>query len=291
MEFRHEVVIPDDDLPFKMFIFEGRDGNYRVTKHWHRSVEIFLVKKGNIDFYIDSRQYSLYEDDFVLVNPNDVHSIESPEPNITIVLQFPLECFDGYMEEGPYIMFMKKSEKDNRELAGLVTDLYRTYENREYGYRLLVKSRFFELLHLLVTRFRVDQVDKAVIQQKRHLSKLSKVTQYMKENYNQELVLEDVAGRFGFSPTYLSRIFQKYAQVGYRTYLIDLRVKYAFRELVNTNHTISEIAMEHGFPDSRSMAKAFKKRYGCLPSEYRKRMNGGDEIQETKKVQESAISR
>lgn len=276
MEFRHEVVIPNDDMPFKMFIFEGKDGNYRVTKHWHRSVEIFLVKEGNIDFYINSTQYSLYEDDFVLVNPNDVHSIESPEPNITIVLQFPVECFDGYVDDDPYIMFAKRSAGDNQALAELVTDLYRIYETQEYGYKLMVKARFFELLHLLLTRFRVEQVDKAVLQQKKHLSKLSRVTQYMKENYSEELVLEDVARQFGFSPTYLSRMFHKYAQVGYRTYLMDLRVKYAFRELVNTGHTISEIAMEHGFPDSRSLSKAFKKRYGCLPSEYRKRMNGGD---------------
>lgn len=275
MEFRHEVVIPNDDMPFKMFIFEGKDGNYRVTKHWHRSVEIFLVKKGNIDFYINSTQHSLYEDDFVLVNANDVHSIESPDPNITIVLQFPVECFDGYMDDDPYITFIKQSEEDNRALAALVTDLYQIYERQEYGYKLLVKARFFELLHMLLTRFRVEQVDKAVLQQKRHLSKLSKVTQYMKQNYNEELALEEVAYRFGFSPTYLSRMFHKYAQVGYRTYLMDLRVKYAFRELVNTSHTISDIAMEHGFPDSRSLAKAFKKRYGCLPSEYRKRMTGG----------------
>ena len=38
MEFRHEVVIPNEDLPFKMFIFEGKDGNYKVSTHWHQSV-------------------------------------------------------------------------------------------------------------------------------------------------------------------------------------------------------------------------------------------------------------
>ena len=58
MEFRHEVVIPNEDLPFKMFIFEGKDGNYKVSTHWHQSVEIFLVTEGTIDFYIDSHYFS-----------------------------------------------------------------------------------------------------------------------------------------------------------------------------------------------------------------------------------------
>ena len=56
MDFRYETVIPNDDLPFRMFIFEGRDGNYRVSKHWHQSVELFLVLEGALDFFINSRQ-------------------------------------------------------------------------------------------------------------------------------------------------------------------------------------------------------------------------------------------
>ena len=112
--------------------------------------------------------------------------------------------------------------------------------------------------------------DQKIIQQKRHLDKLSNITAYMKANYNQEITLEDVARRFGFSPTYLSRIFKRYADVSYKTYLLDLRTEYSLREMLNTDHSLSSIAVNHGFPDSRAFAKAFFKRYGCLPSEYRK---------------------
>ena len=54
MDFRYETVIPNDDLPFRMFIFEGRDGNYRVSKHWHQSVALFLVLEGELDFFINA---------------------------------------------------------------------------------------------------------------------------------------------------------------------------------------------------------------------------------------------
>ena len=92
----------------------------------------------------------------------------------------------------------------------------------------------------------------------------------MKEHYKEELSLTQVSQMFGFSPTYLSRIFQKYGEVSYRTYLINLRVEYALKDLKNTDHEIGEIAINHGFPDSRAFAKAFKKRYGCVPRDYRK---------------------
>ena len=273
MDIRHELVIPNTDLPFRLFIFEGSEGNYKVTKHWHHSVEIFLVLEGEIDFFINNRHLSLSEQDFVLVNSNEVHSIECPNPNITIVLQIPGEMFDGFMGDESYVDFKKKGEAQNKKLTNLVISMWTIYEKQEYGCSLKVKSLFYEFLFLLVTEFKAENMDKEVIRQKRQLDKLSHVTQYMRENYDQELNLNEVALRFGYSPTYLSRIFRKYAQINYRTYLIDLRVKYAVRELVESDHEIGTIAMNHGFPDSRAFSKAFKKRYGCLPSEYRKRLD------------------
>lgn len=273
MDIRHELVIPNTDLPFRLFIFEGREGNYKVTKHWHHSVEIFLVLEGEIDFFINNQHLSLSEQDFVLVNSNEVHSIECPKPNITIVLQIPREMFEGFMGDESYVDFEKKGEAQNKKLTNLVISMWSIYERQEYGCSLKVKSQFYEFLYLLVTEFKAENMDKEVLRQKRQLDKLSHVTQYMRENYDQELNLNEVALRFGFSPTYLSRIFRKYAQINYRTYLIDLRVKYAVRELVGSDHEIGVIAMNHGFPDSRAFSKAFKKRYGCLPSEYRKRFD------------------
>lgn len=286
MEFRHETVIPNDDLPFRMFLFEGRDGNYRVSKHWHRSVELFLVLEGAMDFYINSRQYKLGPNDFVIVNTNEIHSIECPDPNTTLVLQIPVDAFEGCMGEASGLAFADRDEAQKGRLVDLVRGMFETYEEHAFGYRLKVKGQFMELLYLLVTEFRVEQNDKEQVRQKRHLDKLSQVTQYMKENYNRELSLEAVAAHFGFTATYLSHMFREYAQVGYRTYLMDLRVKYAARELLNTDHYIGDIALAHGFTDARAFSKAFKKRYGCLPSRYRRQMGE----KEMKKSQESAVS-
>lgn len=270
MDFRHETVLPNEDLPFRMFIFEGKDGNYKVTRHWHRSVEIFLVLEGSIDFYINSSRSRLMAGDYVIVNSNEIHSIDCPDPNITIVLQIPSGAFGGYMDEGEYLTFSRKGEAEDERLKALVTEMFQVYEKRGLGYELKVKSCFYDLLYLLVTELSCQDPDKEHMKTKRHLDRLSEVTAYMKEHYHEELSLQEVAARFGFTPSYLSRIFKQYAQVNYRTYLIDLRVKYALREMLNSDIPLGELAMKHGFPDSRSFSKAFLKRYGCLPSQYRK---------------------
>ena len=60
MEFQHELVIPDEGLPFKFFLFEGSQGNYVREKHWHTSVEIFAVMEGSLTFYLNDEKYPMY---------------------------------------------------------------------------------------------------------------------------------------------------------------------------------------------------------------------------------------
>lgn len=276
-DFKHELVIPNEDLPFKLFLFEGKDGNYRRAKHWHRSIEIFLVLEGEMEFFINNTSLPLTAPDFVIVNSNEIHSIESPEPNTTIVVQIPVSCFAGYLGEDDYAVFLKQSEEENLRLVQLIAQMYRAYQEKGLAYELKVRSLFLELLYLLVTSFMKTEEDQGNIRQKRHLDKLSRITSYMKKNYSQDITLESVADEFGFSPTYLSRIFQRYANVSYKTYLLNLRTEYGLREMMNTDHSLNDVAMNNGFPNSRAFAKAFSKRYGCLPSEYRSRMSRGNE--------------
>ena len=42
---------------------------------------------------------------------------------------------------------------------------------------------------------------------------------------------------------------------------------YAYRELLNTDKTISQIALDNGFSSSRAFTREFQKRYSILPSE------------------------
>ena len=92
----------------------------------------------------------------------------------------------------------------------------------------------------------------------------------MKENYADDLSLEEVARIFGYSPNYLSRMFQKYAKINYKEYLSSVRLKHAVRDLEETDLAIGEIALNHGFPNSKAFSNLFRKKYGILPNEYRK---------------------
>lgn len=271
-DFNHELVLPNEDLPFKMFQFEGKDGSYRRAGHWHRSIEIFLVMEGRLEFFFGENGRPLKAGDFVIVNSNEIHSIEAPEPNKTVVVQIPLSCFSGYLEDDGRTVFLKRGEEFDEILARLIGEMFHIYQQKQFAFELKVRSLFLELLYLMVTEFMQTEENQDTIRQKRHLEKLSGITSYMKKNYSRTITLKSVAEEFGFSPTHLSRMFKKYANVSYKTYLLNLRTEYALREMMGTTHSLNDVALNNGFPNSRAFAKAFSKRYGCLPSIYRERM-------------------
>ena len=72
--YQHEVIVPDRGLPFKLFLFEGGGGKYIREKHWHRSIEIFAVRQGQLDFFLNEKKYVLAAGEFVLVNSNEAVS-------------------------------------------------------------------------------------------------------------------------------------------------------------------------------------------------------------------------
>ncbi len=278
MEFSHELILPNDDIPFKMFLFEGREGSYIREKHWHRSVEIFALFHGEIDFFLNETRHHMRPGDFILVNSNEIHSIHAPHRNVIVVLQIPLTAFEKYYTEEQFIYFFNSIRIHDAEIMQIIEDMYNAYVIRDTGYELKVLSAFYLLLYLLVTKYRRTEISSDVIRRNKGLGRLAAITGYMKENYRKNLSLEEVAKTFGYSPNYLSRMFQKYARTSYKTYLDHVRLQYAYKELINTSEKIGEIALKHGFSNSKSFAKVFQREYGMTPGEYRKRIRNCHEV-------------
>lgn len=278
MEFQHELIIPNEGLPFKIFLFEGGRGNYIREKHWHTSIEIFAVLEGELLFYINNEKYPLHAGELLIVNANEIHSVNALKENKTAVIQIPLRQFENYFTAQQFIRFEggihRETDSENpsdRRLISLVQRLYNVYTERRNGYDFRTISLYYELLYLMVTQYRVTEVEEKELRHNRRLSSLSRITTYMREHYREDLKLSDLAETFGYSDAYLSRMFREYAKVNFKTYLQDIRMAYACRDLLNTDHTIGQIAMDNGFCSSRGFAKDFKKRYGILPSQIERR--------------------
>ena len=91
---------------------------------------------------------------------------------------------------------------------------------------------------------------------------------FMHQNYPQPISRKEIAGTVGVSENYFSQIFRHEMSLSPWDYLARLRVQKA-KELLQTQHSITHIALMVGFNDPAYFSRVFHKITGQSPHEYR----------------------
>jgi AraC family transcriptional regulator len=99
---------------------------------------------------------------------------------------------------------------------------------------------------------------------------LQKANEYIHDQFREALKLYKVAEELGVHPAHLSKAFRKYFYITPAEMLRNLRLDFAASELVSTKTPLADISLSAGFYDQSHFVKAFKRRYGRTPSQYRK---------------------
>lgn len=98
---------------------------------------------------------------------------------------------------------------------------------------------------------------------------IAKAINFIEENYNRSITLEETAGAVFMSSTYLSKLFKTELNVGFSDYLTDYRIEKAKLLLKQPFLKINEIANLVGYTDPAYFNRVFKARTGKTPSEYK----------------------
>ena len=99
--------------------------------------------------------------------------------------------------------------------------------------------------------------------------RILKVKNFINENFMDEIRLATLSEIAGMSPSAFSRFFKLHTGRNLSDYIIDIRLGYAARKLVDTSLSISEISFECGFNNLSNFNRIFKRKKGCSPSEFR----------------------
>lgn len=98
---------------------------------------------------------------------------------------------------------------------------------------------------------------------------IKRAINYIREHYQEGITLEEVAGKLGITPEYLSILFNRETDVNFSAFLRRFRISHAKRLLKGTDLKIYEIAEQVGYNDSKYFARVFKEELGISPVDYR----------------------
>ncbi|MDO5417951.1 MAG: AraC family transcriptional regulator [Lachnospiraceae bacterium] len=94
--------------------------------------------------------------------------------------------------------------------------------------------------------------------------------QHVEENYAKMLSVSEIARDLNVSPSYLNQCFKKETGTSLKRYLTMYRMTQAKKLLLNTDASVSAVAIAVGYDDYRQFSKMFKAFTGVTPVQCRK---------------------
>lgn len=284
MKYTYETIKFDKSLQANIFLHEVDV----VQSHWHESIEILLVANGEVDLLVDGKKYNLKEDDLIIINSKEIHSIKSEKSNIVIAVQVDLSSFNDLYEGIDNVNFNCKSfeySKDDKRfilIRKILSEITYNHIKQSKGYNIKINSLLNELVYILINRFKCSSKIKNENKNYKHLERLNRVISYIGQNYKEDITLNSISSMEYLSPQYFSKFFEKHMGVNFLTYLNSTRLEHAMKDLVNTDYNITDIALYHGFANVKSFTNLFKKTYKETPSNYRNKFCSIKEIKNNK---------
>ncbi|MFI4912876.1 MAG: helix-turn-helix domain-containing protein [Sedimentisphaeraceae bacterium JB056] len=126
------------------------------------------------------------------------------------------------------------------------------------------------MMRLLLAAFIESDQEPEVEDSANGISRLHCVIEYIHENINQPLKLEELAEIVDLNPVYFSALFTKLMGVTPIRYINNRKIEKAQIELLSSHKTLDQISAELGFSDVFYFSRLFKKIAGTAPGKYRK---------------------
>lgn len=272
MQYLHEFLEYEKQLPAKIVI-HGSARYYEMPEHWHRSLEITYMMSPALTTLNGIRR-QLGDGDIFLANSGEIHRVVAVNPEdvkaVTVMISY--EMLTSLVPDyDSFVFTLEKTPRKYKELADVFRAIYCVYEEDTDVYRYLkLNELLYRLLYLLFAHFQEKKTVSGKISSDKYYERFKQIMAYMDENCKKPLKQEEIASYFGFSREYLSRCFKKYTGSTCMEYLEHTRLKYAYLQLMETDSSMLDIALDNGFADLRSFNHAFKKVYGKTPFQYKK---------------------
>lgn len=272
--FRHEIVITKGLLPFNVIIHN--QAAVKITKHWHRSIEIDYTINGDGDYFVLGKKTHIGNNDFIIINSGDVHGVEHIEPKSgrqSLTLLIPYETILKLSPNFDHFYFIstnsdkQKMDKVRKELASI----YHIWTQEQSKFAAIdVLGHFYLLMSCLLKHFTIPKNQILSFNDSKKQGKIKQVINFLSQNYQDELTLDQISDHFNLSKAYLDRLFQKEIGTSLIKYLQMIRLQHAFQIIANTQLPINVIADQCGFANVKSLQKLFKQVYEMTPRQYRK---------------------
>ncbi len=241
----------------------------------------FYIGNNSVIFYKDLDSFFKY-DDYSILEKNQKTLIEGIKTGNLIAVKGKLDEITGYIDEAFDKIGMEYLKNfywntisliNNIRVSISVADNDKKIDSKkDIGslYNMIQKCDNVKDLNELLEEIAISVASKVNSFNNKSIKLiLRKAIDYLKEHYNEQVTLNEVARNIYVSTYYISRMFKKELGKNFVDYLNEIRIEKAKELLKDVQYKAYEIAEMVGIPDAHYFSKLFKKYVGVTPTEYR----------------------
>ncbi len=230
------------DFPIEFYHVTPSHPRYNMPYHWHTECEIIRILEGEFSLIIN--------DENILAKKGDNNCIyECIVFDMKVLLKENHTCTKQIQD----IINQKKIigpilDSNYDELKSCCDGLFKSMKYENVGYEFITQGSLYYL-------------KETILQYKNVLS-------LIESEYSSTLTLDDLSRAAGMTPKYFCKFFHEMTNKTPIEYLNYYRIESACEQLLTTDYSITEIALNCGFNDSSYFIKTFKKHRGVTPKQY-----------------------
>lgn len=261
--------------------------------HAHDFIEIAYVFSGHGIHRLGDAEYDVTRGDLFLINyriPHEFRSLSDVcEPPLIVCncifkpefIDYSfLNCHDFaqvahhflfrslFPEEDTACSDIMLLNCDSRVIGELYEKMLMEYSLRDTGYLEILRAYIIELFVTILRLFKRGKVETGIERQRREM--IEKAISYLRNNYSQEVKLEDLSMMSFLSRSYFCRLFKQHTGITVSEYIQKVRMEEACRLLRETTEKVIDIAADVGYSDIKFFNAVFKRQTGKTPGAYRK---------------------
>ncbi len=266
-------------------VYYYSDSHFKtLNPHAHDYYECYLFLEGDVTMEISLpgggiSKCDMTPGDLMIVPPGVSHHAimhETDKSYRRFVFWISRDCCNSLLSESiDYMYLMQQAEAFRRYIYHLSPAHFHQVESKFL--RLLEEIsadrygsdafRHICLCDLILTINRIIYEQEHIKTGSDELTLFQNIISYVEENLEEQLSLDDIAGKFFVSKYYIAHLFKDTLGISLHQYILKKRLSEC-RDAIAGGKSITGTYEAFGFRDYSSFFKAFKKEYGMSPKEY-----------------------
>lgn len=279
---------PDADLDglCECFISESPNRRAVADPHIHQHFELLYCLSGSYRLTVEHQSFELHAGDVALIHPMEPHQTCTldMDNNRYIVLKFipetlysssqpmfDLKCIFPYLHFSEQRCYVYTSEQlEGSDMEMLLRRILMEREKEEYGYELALRAYVSQVLLWFLRAWHKERG--AAAMDDRSIVRLQTAIRYIDDHLDENIRIEDVADALSMGLSTFSRFFTNAAGMNFPAYVRIRRLSRAAALLMQTDLSITEIALETGFSSASYLTLCFRTHYHLTPTRFRRKL-------------------